>query len=294
MQHAPIVQLDYLVVGHTTCDLRKRSFTVGGTAAYAARTARRLGCRVGVITSADPELDLSDALGDVLVARFSAPETTTFENIYTNGRRQQVIHSTAETLVPAMVPEDWRAAIVHIGPVAQECDPALVDALAEAFVGVTPQGWMRQWDEAGQVRRRPWREAEEVLPRADAVVLSEEDLEGNWGLAADYAAQTKVLALTQGAAGCTVYAGDEVRHFAPPAVVEKNSTGAGDIFAASFFYALQRGHDPWIAARFANCLAAQSVTRLGLSSTPSTVETARCKRAMLGHETGDAHHLRTG
>lgn len=289
-----MVQLDYLVIGHTTYDLREHFPTVGGTATYAARTARRLGCQVGVITSADPELDLGDALSDVLVARFSAPRTTTFENIYTDGQRQQLVYGTAEPLVPSMVPEDWRAAIVHIGPVAQECDPALVDALADAFMGVTPQGWMRQWDQEGWVGRCPWGEAERVLPRADAVVLSEEDVEGNRNLAAEYAAQTKVLALTQGAAGCTVYVGDEVRHFDPPMVKEIDSTGAGDVFAACFFYALYRGHDPWAAARFANCLAAQSVTRLGLSSTPKAREVARCKQAALGDEAGDGHHLRAG
>lgn len=289
-----MVELDYVVIGHTTRDLKKRSSAVGGTATYAARTAQRLGYRVGVITSAGADLDLSESLGDVLIARFPAAETTTFENIYTNGQREQVVHATAETLVPAAVPEDWRAAIVHIGPVARECDPALVDAFGEAFVGVTPQGWMRQWGGRGRVSRGPWREADQVLPRADAVVLSDEDIGSNRSLAAEYAFQTRVLALTQGAAGCIVYAGGEVRHFAPQTVVEVDSTGAGDVFAASFFCALQCGHDPWAAARFANCIAAQSVTRLGLSGTPNRGEVARCKQATLGDEVGDAHRLRAG
>lgn len=287
-----MVELDYLVVGHITRDLKRRSFLVGGTAAYAARTADALGCQVGVLTSTGADLDLSEALSDALITRFPAPKTTTFENIHIEGQRHQVIRGTARRLRPAMIPQDWRAAIVHIGPVAHECDPALIEAFAEAFIGVTPQGWMRQWDEEGRVRHRPWREAEEVLPYADAVVLSEEDIGGNKDLAADYAAETDVLALTQGATGCTVFAGGEVRHFAPPAVVEIDSTGAGDIFAACFFHALHRGHDPWAAARFANCLAAHSVTRLGLSSTPNGGEVSRCRRASLGDEVGYAHHLR--
>lgn len=289
-----MVELDYVVIGHTTRDLKKHAFTVGGTATYAARTARRLGYQVGVITSADADLNLSKFLGDALVARSPAAKTTTFENVYADGRREQVVHATAGTLVPAVVPEDWRAAIVHIGPVARECDPALVDAFEGAFVGVTPQGWMRQWDGRGRVSRRPWREAEQVLPRADAVVLSEEDIGGDRSLAAEYAAQTRILVLTQGAAGCVVYAGGEIRHFAPPTVGEVDSTGAGDVFAASFFSALYCGHDPWAAARFANCIAARSVTRPGLSGTPTREEVARCRQAALGDEVGDAHHLRAG
>ncbi|MGD2177137.1 MAG: PfkB family carbohydrate kinase [Anaerolineae bacterium] len=303
-----MVELDYLVIGHATRDLKEDSFAVGGTAAYASRTARALGCRVGVITSTDADLDLSRALPDVLIARYPAPTTTTFENITTDGKRQQVIHHVARTLVPAMTPDDWQAAIVHIGPVAQECHPALASAFGKAFVGVTPQGWMRQWDETGRVSHCRRRGMEDVLARADAVVLSLEDVEGNWGLAAEYAAQTRLLALTQGTEGCTIYAEGETRHFPAPDVAEEDSTGAGDIFATSFFYALQRGRaskrgqNPWTAGRFANCVAAQSVTRSGLSGTPSAEEVARCRRATLrGHSAqpsedgeGDAHHLRAG
>jgi sugar/nucleoside kinase (ribokinase family) len=297
-----VVELDYLVIGHATRDLRGGSFSVGGTATYAARTAEALGCRVGVITSTDADLDLDQALPDALIVRYPAPTTTTFENIVTDGKRQQVIHHVAQALVPSMAPDDWRADIVHIGPVAQECHPTLMSAFGRAFVGVTPQGWMRQWDRTGKVRPCRWEESEHVLPRADAVVLSLEDLSGNWGLAAEYAGQTRLLALTQGAEGCTIYADGETRHFPGLDVEEEDSTGAGDVFAASFFCALHRGRDPWTAARFANCVAAQSVTRAGLSGTPSAQEAARCRQAALGAYSakpledgkGNAHHLRAG
>lgn len=282
-----VVELDYLVIGHATRDLRGDSFTIGGTAAYAARAALALGCRVGVITSTDAELDLGRALPGAVVSNTLAPVTTTFENITVDGERHQLIRHVARPLVPAMVPESWRAAIVHIGPVAQECHPALASTFGTAFVGVTPQGWMRHWDEAGQVSHRRWSGMVDVLTSADAVVLSLEDVEGNWDLAAEYAAQTSVLALTQGAQGCTVFADGEARHFPAPEADEEDSTGAGDIFAAAFFYVLQRsasrprGCDLWAAARFANCMAVQSVAQSGLSSTPNAEEIARCRRATL-------------
>jgi sugar/nucleoside kinase (ribokinase family) len=306
------VELDYLVIGHATRDLRGDSSTVGGTAVYAARTARALGCQVGVITSADADLDLGQALPDVLIARFLTPTATTFENITTAGGRQQVIHHVSRGLVPSMVPDDWRAVIVHIGPVAQECHPRLASAFEGAFVGVTPQGWMRQWDDAGWVSQCQWRGMEGVLARADAVVLSLEDLGGDWDMAAEYASRTRLLAVTQGAEGCTTYSEGEIRYFPAREVDEEDSTGAGDIFAASFFCALQRGlasargHDPgqgaWSAARFADCVAAGSVTRPGISGTPSVEEVARCEQATLrshpveplGDGDGDAHHLCTG
>ncbi len=278
-----MVELDYLVVGHVTRDLKKDgAFTVGGTASYAARTARALGCRVGVITSASLDLDLSQALDGVLVARLLASTTTTFENVYTADGRRQILPAVAETLSPATVPPGWRAAVVHLGPVAQECDPALVNAYGDAFIGVTPQGWMRCWDRDGRVNRCQWERAKEVLARADAVVLSEEDVAGDKALVTEYAAQARLVAVTQGAAGCTVYTDGQAHHSPTRTVQEIDPTGAGDVFAAAFFVWLQRGHDPQTAARFANCVAAHSVARAGLSGTPDPEEIARCERALRG------------
>jgi sugar/nucleoside kinase (ribokinase family) len=273
-----VIELDYLVIGHVTRDLTNGAFTIGGTVSYAARTARALGCRVGVVTSASPDLDLSQVLASVLVARSPAATTTTFKNIYTANGRRQVLHSVAETLLPEMVPTNWRAAIVHLGPVARECNPSLVNAFGDSFVGLTPQGWMRRWDKAGRVSCCQWEETEELLARANAVVLSEEDVAGDETLVAQYAAQTRLLVLTRGPAGCTVYTAGQSRRFPAPAVHEVGPTGAGDIFATAFFVWLQRTGDPWLAARFANCIAARSVTRAGLSGTPSPEEVVHCER----------------
>jgi len=275
-----VIELDYLIVGHVTRDLIDGAFAVGGTVSYAARTARALGCRVGVVTSASPGLDLSHVLDGVLVTRFPAATTTAFRNIYTPDGRRQMLHSVAETLVPEMVPPNWRAAIVHLGPVARECDPALVNAFDDTFVGLTPQGWMRSWDQAGRVSCCQWEGAGELLAYAGAVVLSEEDVAGDRALMAQYAARARLLVVTQGAAGCTVYTAGRSRHFPAPAAHEVDPTGAGDIFAAAFFVSLQRQGDPWRAARFANCVAACSVTRPGLSGTPSPEEIARCRRTL--------------
>ena len=272
------IELDYLVVGHVTRDLAGDVFTVGGTASYAARTARALGCSVGAVTSASPDLDLSQVLDGVLIACAPVAATTTFENTYTSEGRRQVLHSVAETLVPEMVPVDWRAGIVHVGPVARECDPALVDAFEDVFLGVTPQGWMRRWDATGRVSCAPWEGAEPWLARADGVVLSEEDVGGDENLVAQYAAQTRLLVVTDGVDGCTVYEHGQARHFSAPTVREVDPTGAGDIFATAFFVSLRRTGDPWVAAHFANCVAARSVTRMGLAGTPTPDEVARCER----------------
>ena len=273
------VVLDYLVIGHVTRDLVDGGFTVGGTVSYASRTARALDCRVGIVTSASPDLDLSQELDGALVACFPAVMTTTFENIYTSGGRHQVLHGTAAPLVPEMIPANWGAALVHIGPLVGECSLELLHAFDDAFVGVTPQGWMRHWDQEGHVSPCEWEDPEPWLARADAVVLSSKDVASD-ELMDRYAARARLLVVTRGAAGCTVRTAGQVRNFPAPVVQEVDPTGAGDIFAAAFFVWMQRRGDPWAAARFANCVAARSVTRVGLSGTPRPEEVAQCKRSM--------------
>jgi len=54
-------------------------------------------------------------------------------------------------------------------------------------------------------------------------------------------------------------------------------TGAGDIFAASFFIHLYETEDPWAAARFAIQMAAIAISREGLAGVPEPEEVALCR-----------------
>ena len=84
--------------------------------------------------------------------------------------------------------------------------------------------------------------------------------------------QTRVLAVTEGAAGSVLYWNGDRRRFRAPEIAEVDGTGAGDIFAAAFFVRLYTTRDPWEAARFATRLASYSVTRDGLDGIPTRKE----------------------
>lgn len=281
--------MDYLVIGHVTQDLLPDgTLTPGGTVSYAARTARAMGLWVGVITSAGDGLDLAAVFPGIEVHRIPSPETTVFENRYTPNGRVQFLHGRAASLTAVTVPPlPEPVGVLHLGPVACECDPALADRIQAEFLGLTPQGWMRRWDGQGRVLPGLWEGATHLLPRADAVVLSEEDISGDEALAANWAAQTRVLVVTRGARGCSVYAYGRVRHLPAFPAEEVDPTGAGDVFAAVFFVQLWRGDDPVQAARRANCIAAVSVTRRGLDGTPGPEEVARCLAGAVCK--GDSH-----
>lgn len=268
----PIEPVDYLIIGHITEDITPTGSQIGGTASYSALTAKALGLRVGIVTACNNCLNLEE-LNRIPVAGLTSEDNTVFENIQTPAGRVQYLHHRAPTLNLSLVPESWRnPSIVHLAPVANEVDPGLVRAFPNALIGLTPQGWMRAWDEQGLVRFTDWPEAGFVMQNASAAVLSIEDVHGDESYIEDFASHIRVLAVTEGAAGARVYWNGDVRRFRPPSVEELEPTGAGDIFAASFFYRLGATRDPWEAGRFATHLASFSVTRRGMGSIPNADE----------------------
>jgi hypothetical protein len=168
----------------------------------------------------------------------------------------------------ADVPEDWRTApVVHLAPVAQEVDPALVRAFPGALVGVTPQGWMRIWNALepassprSLVRRSAWPNAHDMVAAASAVVVSLDDIGGDFRAVETWLRPQSPLVVTQGEAGATVFWRGERRTFAARHVAVRDPTGAGDVFAACFFATLWRGGDAWSAAAAATDVATRSIS----------------------------------
>jgi len=273
----PLEPVDYLIIGHVTHDLTQSGPRLGGTAAYSALTARALGLRVGVVTSNGPETGL-DSLMNIPVVSAPSKQSTTFENIYSGNGRRQILHHRAEHLSFDRVPEIWRrAGIIHIGPVAQEVDTVLPDSFSPTLLGLTPQGWMRAWDdETGQVRQSVWESPEQALAQAGAVVVSIEDVGGDEERIEFMATHSRILVVTEAESGSRLYWHGDQRRFRAPAVYETDATGAGDIFAAAFFLRLLHTQDPWEAARFATQLSAHSVARKGLDGIPTREEIQSC------------------
>jgi sugar/nucleoside kinase (ribokinase family) len=268
--------VDYLLIGHLTVDLTPAGPRLGGTVVYSALMAKALGLRVGIVTSWGGELPLDDLQG-IPVASFPTDQSTTFENIYTDSGRVQFIRAQAPLLDYYHIPEPWRSAsIVHLGPVAQEVEPSLVRKFPSSLICLTPQGWMRTWDEFGLVQHSEWPEAAFVLQNAGAAVISTEDINYNEDRILEMAASSRILAVTEGEKGVCLYWNGDLRCFRPPDVTSVDPTGAGDIFAAAFFVRLYTTRDPWEAARFATQLASISVTRPGLAGIPTPEEIQAC------------------
>jgi sugar/nucleoside kinase (ribokinase family) len=272
----PLNPVDYLVIGHIACDLTPAGPRLGGTASYAALTARALGLRVGVVTAWGGEVPLN-ALDGIQVSSMAVEHSTTFENLYTPDGRHQIIHHIAADIQVENVPATWReAAIVHIGPIAGEGKSLAERGFAKSMLGLTPQGWLRSWDGSGRVQPGSWPQASHALAKANAVVLSIEDVDGDEEQIEAMVNKCRVVAVTEGSAGARLYWNGDLRRFRTLRIKEVDPTGAGDIFAAAFFWRFSTTHDPWTAARFAVQLASFSITRRGLEGIPTREEIQTC------------------
>jgi sugar/nucleoside kinase (ribokinase family) len=268
----------FVVIGHATHDLLPNGgVQLGGTALYAAITASRLGESTGVVTAAGDCAGIGAALPGVVLRCTAAPVTTTFINRYQRGRRTQHLCATASPINLDALPARWRSArVIHLGPVAQEIDPAALDALQPAWLCATPQGWLRRWRERdGRVSLFDL--PPDTLARAPirALMLSQSEERYLTALIGQVMARDGLVVITHGRRGATLLHRGERILVRAYRVAEVDPTGAGDVCAAAFFLRLARGDDPVDALRYACAAAGLSVTGPGIAAIPDDAEVRR-------------------
>lgn len=262
-------QPNFLVVGHVAKDLNSESWLLGGTAAYSALTARNLGRRAAVITSAGPDLVLDRLLDGIELVCLPSPVTTTFVNVYEAEGRRQYVQPIADSIETDSVPPEWtQIPIVHLGPIAGEFDEEMIDLFPESLLGLTPQGWLRQWDSHGRVFPRRWTGAQSFLPRIDALFVSHEDLVGEASALRRQFGLPRLVVVTEGALGATLHFQGRTSRFPAPETQVLDPTGAGDVFAAAFLVRFEETENPEEAMRFANVAASLSTKTAGITSVP--------------------------
>ncbi len=259
--------IDYLAIGHICHDRLPEGLVVGGAAAYAGAVARVAGCRTAIVTSSSATDDWCQDLPGIEILDKPSAKTTVFENVYTPAGRIQTIHSVAGRIETNDIPPAWhRASVVHLAPIANEVDPQMIHLFSNSLVGLAPQGWMRRWDAEGRVFAKAWPEAENYLRLAAAVFISDEDLTDGRMLEM-YRKWSRLLVMTQGSDGCTLFMGGESHQIPVESGPVVDTTGAGDIFAGAFLVRLsQTNGNPLESARYANEIAALSITVVGLGA----------------------------
>lgn len=261
--------IDYLVIGHLTKDISPTGVALGGSAAYAAKTALAFGLRVGILTSWAEDIDITELSGIPIVNSLFS-ESTIFENTLIDGRRHQKVSQLAAPIAIQNLPPAWASAkIVHMAPVLGEVSPRILNQFSDSNIGVTPQGWFRKLKNDGTIESVDWPESDFVLRQAMAAVISLEDIRDFPKIIDSLAVSAPILALTEAEHGARIFHQGKEIVLPGIEVSEIDATGAGDIFAAAFFIRLHFGDDIAEAGRVANYLAAQSVEKMGIAGCPS-------------------------
>lgn len=272
---------DYLALGHVTKDLTwdGSSVTPGGTVLYSAITAQRLGLQAAIVTACSSQdsslLQMARDAG-VWVHIIDSPYTTTFYNVYDEaGKRTQVIGAQASSIWMRDVPARWQdSPIVHLAPVAQELPDDMHSRFQDCLLAITPQGWMRGWDNAGLVTHSAWPLPPELtgLPSNTFLSLSIEDLGYDPGLMENYVSLAPLVAITHGMDGAYIHSvdGSTVIPSCPAQVVD--ATGAGDVFASALFVRYKETGDLIFSTHFAHAAAACSIEGEGPWAIPDRAQ----------------------
>jgi sugar/nucleoside kinase (ribokinase family) len=263
-----VARIPFLAVGHTARDeFPDGRWRLGGSALYGAATAAKLGANVTLVTRAGPQeresLDtLCQELGITLRA-LPSDVTTTFAFSYdAAGHRTLRLRAKAEPITRADV---GRAVgtprAVLLASIAGELDDSLFAPWSGAKRVLAAQGMLRSFAADGTVKATPWADHARLLPKVDAVVVSEEDHAED----SAWLPYTTVL-VTQAERGSELHAHGATTHVPAFAVAEViDQTGAGDAFAASLGLGLAEGLPMVEAATFASAAASFAVEGLGMS-----------------------------
>ena len=261
---------DLVTIGHTARDEFEGDpeWRIGGTATYAAAAAACLGDRVALLTRVGPkERDRLVARCQELGIELHALEsevTTTFSFRYVDGRRRLRLKARAKGIGAEVIPvalRDTRSVV--LASIAHEIEPSVFDVYGGVPRVLAAQGYLRSWDADGTIRRREWDEAHDVLARVNVAVVSEDDIEGDFDLARDWAKTAPVIVTIAERGAIVLRGGREIEVGGFPADEVVDQTGAGDAFCAGLALALADGDDLEPATRFANAVASFAVEGVG-------------------------------
>lgn len=261
----------FVAVGHFTHDVVPQGHIIGGSAAYSSITVGNIGLRSRVVTFVGSDFNQNAPLLNGIEVKYQLSEfTTEFNNIYENGCRHQFLLNIADRICAKHIPYEWRdAEIAYICPVADEVAEDVVHAFPNAVIGVTPQGWMRRWDKEHRVFAKKWENPEKILPYADALILSVDDIANFPDELERYIELTKIVVLTKNKKGATLYEGGNSTDFPAYKTTEIDQTGAGDVFAAAFLSKYNETLDAAVSTDFANCVASFAVEAEGTKGIPT-------------------------
>lgn len=255
-----------VVVGHITLDEYDGKLVPGGSAYYCSRTYLALGAQVKLISTIGEDFQFNEIFNDLDVFVKRIGQTTRFKNIYKkNSIRQQISIAQAEPIKPDTIPDDFKECdILHLAPVLGEIDIKLWSTLVKSkMVAVGLQGWLRKIDDSKIVLHKKCDISDEEFNKLSLVCLSEGDIQGQTELLDRIIKLVPTVALTYGENGYDIYKDGIKTSYGVYRTIEVDPTGAGDVFAAGFFYGIVSGKSEMEAGYLGAGLASVIIEDVG-------------------------------
>lgn len=196
-------------------------------------------------------------------------ETLLYRNVTQNNFRTQRCEN-ADIAQPINLTEALKqhiseANIVCLAPLLPNFGPDYVSEImaaksSDCISVLLPQGYFRTVEADTTTKPREFEESEDVVPKFDLVILSDEDHRDAAELAQCWARVTPAshIILTQGSVGASLVTATDVRFVRTDSVPEDqivDSVGCGDTFAAAVMYSYARDNDIKAAIQAGNLAA---------------------------------------
>jgi len=260
---------DLVTVGHFAIDsilspkIIHRREALGGPPTYVSVAAAKLGAKVSVISKVGDDFPReylkwlqSNGVDLSGLERVSNASTSRFVLEYRNWERRLRLEARAPPILPTDIPSSIRAEIVHVAPITNEISSGVVTKLRRSarILSLDPQGFVRNFDEKGNVNLKRWRDPE-ALAQIDIFKSTVEEIRAVTGFRdlksamkqiADYEAKTVVV--TRGMKGSTLLCEEQFYNIPACELNVIDPTGAGDTFIGAFLAEYLRVKDAlWCA-----------------------------------------------
>jgi hypothetical protein len=268
----------FVAIGHLSFDVNviengtPSGYIPGGSAAYAALTARDHGFSTGILTSVNEDYPVQDILKGIDVRVSPSEHTSTFANYYDSCNRYQVLLASGSKITSVIIPSGWKEPdIFFAGPLLHELPADCVNWFKPKLSCLVPSGWLRRWGPSGVITH-----GERLPPtqgrKWNVIVVSEAEIRD---LSERYLFDIgEIVCITNGGLGARIWRNDVWS--AIPAISAKpiDVTGAGDTWAAAFVIALsekpnRRDHDIEQAGIYAAAASSIAIESVGMGGCPS-------------------------
>lgn len=263
------------IIGHITRDyvrIGDRSWTApGGTAYYLSIALHSLGVEPIVITKLKKEdrclLSDLEERGIEVIAEYTK-HTTTFENVYVDGKRLQRVISTSSPFTAKDI-DGINADLFYLGSLTRnDLEEDLLSRLRNHFTAIDAQGMLRKVD-GGRINLERM-ENPDKLSCVDIIKLNEREsiaLAGKTDLTGAIRA-IKVfgpgeIVITLGENGSVIHANGKTYRIPPFKTKVVDPTGCGDTYMAGYIYKRLRTKDYNEIGIFSSAVASIKLSKRG-------------------------------